>query len=77
MRDSPPVSPVSSVELITRYFEKMVDAHTVYETRGISPYSGWLRFVGLGLGYNIYISYIIDEFRQNIRSHSWGVFSFL
>ena len=26
--------------------------HDVYETKGVSPYNGWLlRFIGLGLGY--------------------------
>ena len=30
-------------------FEKMVDAHCVRDSMGVSPYIGWLRFIGLGL----------------------------
>ena len=44
----PPRNSMSSVELTT-YSIKWL-AHTVYETNGVSPYIGWLRFIGLGLG---------------------------
>ena len=50
----PIVERVSSTLLSCRayhFFETMVDAH-LYETKGVSPYNGWLlRFIGLGLGY--------------------------
>ena len=37
-----------SVQLTT-YSRKWL-THTVYETKGVSPYNGWLRFIGRGLG---------------------------
>ena len=41
----------SAVELTT-YSRKWL-THTVYETKGVSPYVGWLRFSGLGLGFRL------------------------
>ena len=47
-----------SVELTT--FSTTWLTHTVYETKGVSPYNGWLlRFIGLGLGLGYTGIYII------------------
>ena len=55
---------IPPVELTT--FSTTWLTHTVYETKGVSPYNGWLRFVGLGSDTYTYIYIQFQEFVNHV-----------